>query len=221
MMNALLKEKQTMKNWKAVILRVQMINSFKLSMRTIEQDLEEKQVINFKQEQAWWEAGQFIIYPESKIGILWGLLKTVTISLSMFTFTYNAAFLFSNLSDVWGYELIFDFVQFFDIIITFFTARLSRDISESTRQLFEKKKNGEDAVVASIKFETQWEVNVKVIIIEYLKTNFWTDFLACVPLIVTSEKVVWLFPLKILRVTRISRVVTFLQMFSQIIKDQY
>jgi hypothetical protein len=36
MMNALLKEKQTMKNWKAVILRVQMINSFKLSMRTIE-----------------------------------------------------------------------------------------------------------------------------------------------------------------------------------------
>jgi hypothetical protein len=55
---------------------------------------------------------------------------------------------------VWGYELIFDFVQFFDIIITFFTARLSRDISESTRQLFEKKKNGEDAVVASIKFET-------------------------------------------------------------------
>lgn len=34
MLIALNKEKQTLRNWKTIMLRVQMVNAFKLSMRT-------------------------------------------------------------------------------------------------------------------------------------------------------------------------------------------
>jgi len=57
--------------------------------------------------------------------------------------------------------------------------------------------------VANIQFEREWEVNIKMITVEYLRTNFTTDFFACVPLLVTFENVLWLYPFKILRVVRI------------------
>lgn len=62
---------------------------------------------------------------------------------------------------------------------------------------------------------------MKLISVEYLRSNFIFDFLACVPLIATSEKVLWFYPFKIFRVVRISRIVIFLQQWSQLLKDRY
>jgi hypothetical protein len=60
-----------------------------------------------------------------------------------------------------------------------------------------------------------------MITVEYLRTSFATDFLACVPLILTQERVLWLYPFKILRIIRISQIVTLLQQWSQLLKERY
>jgi hypothetical protein len=100
----------------------------------------------------------------------------------MFTFTYSAAFYFEDIEEQRGYELFFDIIVFLDLIITCFTARKSVEISESTRELFQDKRVEK---VIAIKFEKTWEVNLKLITVEYIRTNFILDFLSCVPLIVT------------------------------------
>ena len=73
-----------------------MVNAFKLSLRSNETPSEECEAPPKKKEIAWWEAGQIIVYPESKIGLLWGFFKTMVIFLSLFTFTYSAAFIFAD-----------------------------------------------------------------------------------------------------------------------------
>ena len=64
MMNKLTKEKQMIKNWHTVLMRIQMIHAFKLSMKIQDQpyepDLHEEKLI----EKAWWESGSFTILPE-------------------------------------------------------------------------------------------------------------------------------------------------------------
>ena len=128
--------------------------------------------------------------------------------------------MFTDVTEMRDLELFFDFVQLFDIVLTCFTARRSNDISESTRQYL-KKRNDDDMVNPAIKYTPEWEKNIKVISLEYLKTDMIQDLLACVPLIITVESVVVLYPFKILRVTKIKKVIRFLQMFSQLLKERY
>jgi hypothetical protein len=42
----------------------------------------------------WYESGIYIIYPESKTGIVWSLIKTISVFISMFTLSYTAGFRF-------------------------------------------------------------------------------------------------------------------------------
>lgn len=72
-----------------------------------------------------------------------------------------------------------------------------------------------------IKFESEWEVNLKLITVEYIRTNFIFDFLACVPGLLTGEKVLWLYFFKILRINRLSRIITFLTELSGLLKDRF
>lgn len=210
MMKVLEKEKHTLRNWKAVILRVQMVNAFNLSQKKNELQIQEQtQKTTKKKEKGWWENGTIIIYPEQKIGLCWGFFKTVCITISLFTFTFSAAFMFSDVKQMRDLELFFDFVQLVDIILTCFTARRSNDISESTRQQL-KKQNGDDMSNPAIKYTPEWECNIKIISLEYLKTDCIQDILACVPLILTFESIVVLYPFKILRVTKIKKVIRFL-----------
>ncbi len=76
-----------------------MVNAFKLSMRTQEAEKEQNIFSNKKKEQAWWRAGHIIIYPESKLGLTWGLIKSLIIFISLFTFTYSAAFYFEDIQE--------------------------------------------------------------------------------------------------------------------------
>lgn len=72
-----------------------------------------------------------------------------------------------------------------------------------------------------IKFESEWEVNLKLITVEYIRTNFIFDFLACVPGLLTGEKVLWLYLFKMLRVNRLSRIIAFLTKLSGLLKDRF
>ncbi len=152
-----------------------------------------------------------IIYPEQKTGLVWGICKTIIIFISLFTLSYSAAFIFKFQDHMLNYEMFFDIIQLTDIIITCFTAQRSRDISDATRQLFITDNKDEDQKVqVAIKFESEWEVNLKLITTEYLRTNFVFDFLASVPCLLTGEKVLYLYAFKIFRVIRLFRIITFL-----------
>jgi hypothetical protein len=87
-----------------------MVNAFKLSMRVNDDSQELKAAPIVNKELAWWEAGQIIIYPDSKVGLLWGVFKTLVIFMSLFTFTYSAAFIFAEMESFRGTELFFDIV---------------------------------------------------------------------------------------------------------------
>jgi hypothetical protein len=120
------------------------------------------------------------------------------------------------------YEIFFDLVQLFDIALTCFTALRSRDVSDTTRQMCRvNDEEEEQKVKVAIKFESEWEVNLKLITVEYLRTNFIFDFLACVPGLLTGENVLWLYPFKVLRMIRILRIVTFLDKLSGLLKDRF
>jgi hypothetical protein len=71
-----------------------MISAFKLSMRLEDQPMEENQIyeIPIAIEKSWWESGTYLIYPESKFSLAWGVSKTVIIFISLFTLSYSAAF---------------------------------------------------------------------------------------------------------------------------------
>jgi len=69
-----------------------------------------------------------------------------------------------------------------------------------------------------MKFESEWEVNIKLITVEYLRSNFIFDFLASIPCLLTWEDVIWLYPLKILRVIRLLRIIGFLEQLSGLLK---
>ena len=117
------------------MMRVQMVNAFKLSMRLEDQPIENDEPEEQKKEKAWWESG-YVINPEKRAGLLWGIFKTFIIFISLFSLTYTAAFMFSNKLEMIKYEMFFDLVQVTDIILTCFTALRSRDVSEATRAYF-------------------------------------------------------------------------------------
>lgn len=87
-----------------------MVNAFKLSLRNNEEVTEHRAPPATKKELAWWEAGQVIIYPDSKVGLLWGVSKTLIIFMSLFTFTYSAAFIFAEMEAFRSTELFFDII---------------------------------------------------------------------------------------------------------------
>jgi hypothetical protein len=72
-----------------------------------------------------------------------------------------------------------------------------------------------------VKFEEEWEVNLRVITMEYLRLNFYFDFLACVPGLLTFENVLWLYPFKLFRVARILRIITFLNQMAELLKERF
>ena len=193
MMRDLEKEKKSIRNWHKVLMRVQMVNAFKLSMRNDDQGEEdEREESQTKIEKAWWEQGQIIINPERRFGLIWGVFKTLVIFVSLFTLTYSGAFLFRDKQSMTTYEMIFDLIQALDIVLTCFTAIRSRDISEATRLQFARKEERSkrkdvNRVKVAIKFESEWEFNLKMITVEYLRHNFWMDFLACIPGLITLE----------------------------------
>ena len=219
LMKVLEREKHAIKNWQKIGLRIQMISSLKLSMRIEDQPIEEDLQTDTTQNQVWWESGVLIIYPESKIGLTWSVTKTIIIFVSLFTLSYSAGFLFNARDDLKHYELFFDTIQLIDIVLTCFTARRSKDISMQTREWFLDE--NAYTVKAAIKFETQWEVNLKVIIVDYLRADFIYDFLASVPCLITFEEVLWMYPFKILRVIRFIRIIGFTQQLSSLLKQKY
>jgi hypothetical protein len=133
MMRNLANERKTIKNWHKVLMRIQMINAFKLSMRIGDQPIEDNDDDNIVKEIAWWESGNVIIYPEKRYGVIWGVLKTLTIFISLFSLSFSAGFLFQHNKDMIKFEIFFDTVQLLDIVITCFTAVRTRDISDVTR----------------------------------------------------------------------------------------
>lgn len=135
-MRTLNKEKQTVKNWHKILMRVQMVSAFKLSMRIEDQPIEEEILPPPRIELAWYESGNSVIYPENKVGLTWSVIKTIIIFISLFTLSYSAGFQFRTRSEMRNYEMFFDTVQLLDIILTCFTAIRSRDISDGTRQYF-------------------------------------------------------------------------------------
>jgi hypothetical protein len=200
-----------------------MIHAFKFSMRIedYEIDDEHEQQSTVKQN-AWYESGVYIIYPENKIGLIWSVLKTIIIFISLFTLSYTAGFRFQQTSTTMqSYEMFFDILQTIDIVLTCFTAKRTREISDQTREYVDRYKAKEDKIQVSIKFESEWEVNIKYITVEYLRTNFIGDFFASIPCLMTGEGVMWLYPLKILRVIRMLRIISFLEQLSAIAKSQY
>lgn len=94
MMRSLEKERNTIKNWHKILMRVQMINAFKLSMRLPDLPNEIEENEPQIKEEAWWESGFLILYPENRVGLLWGVFKTVAIFISLFSLSYCAGFLF-------------------------------------------------------------------------------------------------------------------------------
>jgi len=116
----------------------------------------------------------------------WSVIKNSVIFISFFTLSYSAGTLFKTRADMIQFELFVDCVQLFDMIITCFTAKRSRDIADSTRQLFRKREDN-DKIRAVIAFDAEWEVNLKLLTVEYLRTHFLLDFLACIPNLVTLE----------------------------------
>jgi len=57
MMRSLEKEKQTLKNWHKILMRVQMINALKLSMRIEDQPMDNENDEPQIREKSWWENG--------------------------------------------------------------------------------------------------------------------------------------------------------------------
>lgn len=84
-----------------------------------------------------------------------------------------------------------------------------------------QEKKDESRVKVAIKFESEWEVNLKLIAVEYFRSNFIFDFLACIPGLITGEQVLWLYPFKVLRVVRLSRIITFLNKLSNLLKERF
>lgn len=76
-------------------------------------------------------------------------------------------------------------------------------------------------VQVAIKFELEWEKNLKLITVEYIRTNFIFDCLACIPGLITGEDVLWLYPFKVLRIIRLPRIVTFLEKLSSLLKERF
>lgn len=102
-----------------------MINAFKFTsaLQELPNDddhTNDKAVVVNKE---WYESGIYIIYPESRTGIVWSLIKTISVFISMFTLSYTAGFRFQETSQsMRSLELFFDIVQLLDIILTCFTA---------------------------------------------------------------------------------------------------
>ncbi len=76
----------------------------------------------------WWEDGSLIIYPDVLLMRAWTILKTWVYMASLFIVMYYAAVNLDTIKLNYGtksqstWEKLIDIVQFFDIIITFFTA---------------------------------------------------------------------------------------------------
>ena len=89
-----------------------MIQAFKLSMKIEDQPLEsERENEKLTKKLKWWQSGVFLIYPESRIGLFWGVTKTIIIFISLFTLSFSAAFKFDIVDDkMRNYEIFFDFV---------------------------------------------------------------------------------------------------------------
>ena len=123
MMRSLQKERQTIKNWHKILMRIQMVQSFKLSMRIEDQPMEEdhQEALPII-EAAWWENGSLVIYPENRVGLTWSVVKTNIIFISLFTLSYSAGFLFRTKGEMVFYEMFFDTIQLIDIVLTCFTA---------------------------------------------------------------------------------------------------
>lgn len=65
-----------------------------------------------------------------------------------------------------------------------------------------------------------WEVDMRIIAMNYIFTFFIFDFLACVPGLLTLENSLVVYPFKILRVTRIPRLLTFIESIFEMLKEK-
>lgn len=45
-------------------------------------------MIHLNKKLLWFESGIFIIYPDSVLGLIWGVSKTTIIFISLFTFSF-------------------------------------------------------------------------------------------------------------------------------------
>jgi hypothetical protein len=106
------------------------------------------------------------------------------------------------------------------MFLTFFTAVRCRDISESTRNFFEKK-DMDEKVKVLIQFQHEWEMNVKMLSLDYLRTNFIFDFLGSIPCLLTGEVLLELYFLKIFRINRIFRILEFVEKSAALMKEKY
>jgi len=64
-------------------------------------------------------------------------------------------------------------------------------------------------------------MNLKVLSVEYIRTNFIFDFLASIPCLLTGEVLLELYILKIFRINRIFRILEFVEKSASLMKEKY
>lgn len=112
-------------------------------------------------------------------------------------------------------ELFFDVVQVIDIVIVFLTPIKQTEVDEKTKEWFAGKHKQGDNPEGSQTFsvataqESEWVIDMRLLAWEYAKTHLLWDALACLPGLLTLEKILWLYLFKVLRFLKITRVLTF------------
>jgi len=145
-------------------------------------------------EKKWWEDpnAKFLIIPESLTGLILSSIFLTVNMLDMVSFTYIWAFkMFSlrrGLLIFSAWETFCDISMVIQIILTFITAKEKSHTSKKRNETFLK-----------------WEINMKVIAIDYLKFYFLLDFLGCVPTLITGNKNQCTFFFKFFRIALIPR----------------
>jgi len=200
------KQDRAIKNWAYIKIKLQLMLVFKHYIHKI--DVPDQ---DFEPEQSWFENGTLILYPHSKVLIVWGLFKSNVLLWSFLSFSYHACFRFNDMERVKGIELGIDILLILDIMITFFTAMLRNEC----KQQIEEEKDKTDTQYSSSVFE----INMKVIANEYLHANLVFDILACLPSMIALERVLWLYPLKLFRLFKVPRMMAFQDMLSKIVVD--
>lgn len=81
---------------------------YKQEITELYDDLAHKSIEPYQK--PWYRNGTIVIVPTNKVILFWNFLKTLVIAISVFTFAYNAAFLFKQRNSTIKLELFFDSV---------------------------------------------------------------------------------------------------------------
>ena len=180
------RQNKAIKNWQNFGTYVHMLRSvgFNLVDRTQRQMWD--QTADEKTKRAWYE-GMYVISPTTIYYRLWDIFKSVLYMTSLYTLAYDAAFFFESGIQTAGFEMFIDLIQICDVLLTFFTAKRVRDLSNRVMKI-KKREIQEQEAAQGINLkkarEVEWEINQKYLTIDYLITYFFLDLIAIVPFVI-------------------------------------